>query len=723
MALWRIFGGCFGRKRRPDTESMKEKFLAFPQPATRSPKESVIQFVEAKKHILCIEYDKKEKNGEVICDYDPELLMQEFKIGREDATSALRGARSLEKVREECQRMALRVEEKLRARSDEGLLGIPTWDTRHPPNVTRNTRVISILGINEDSADSTNASPALGDGWVISDFYLWLHLLRGMGVGQEWISCIQPKDLLSKYGRENKMAKQKVEICRKNENGDQVLHFETRPLQMKCEDGFLQGDEFEMRAVVLDDSRLGYAKRKVNIGPKGLKLRDHFLERLRHNLALAAAKGEHVLIMIFAQGSLEPRGGLAVGVEIEQNDMSNLLNSDQVASVLREFPGVDVSLYVTSCYSGHWITTPIFKIHEDGQWSSPDIFWLPDAQNWSPARRHAQAIMSKAALRKWLQMEPVLRDNASMDTVHLFHKTTSSIVADMYRLCLPGEVADYGSSPLFTEDDGDLTNSWRSETSYGLGRFEKNYNRLRKVEPMKTPLQLANLQPKLRNTKDEHPDWETWSAYKLFEGNYIQLSCGYGCTARGITSLANAKYLSEVYRSVAGQVENDNEIKSFLSNIFEKDKLTKSDIFRARREFIYRLNQHKSAQDYADSLNLYHLPGIDAWQSQEPSKSSKLTDAKDTKMADAFLPLLTSELTTPFAPPEFTVGLRETKHIKYLAASMAAAGYTEDEAKKGLEQIQANIDGWMFTDFLAWRYLGSRGFMNAVGDARMILRN
>lgn len=611
-------------------------------------------------------------------------------------------------------------DEELHKDQGEGLLNIPTWDTRHPPNVTPKTRVIAILGLSEDEPSSMNASPTLGDGWMVSDFYLWLNLLKGMGTSQEWITCLKPKYLLRKYGRQDKTAVRRVEKCKNNKHGDQILYCENEPFQTKCAHGLLHGDEFETRAVVLDDETLKYAKKKVSIERKGVKLREYFLDRLRNTLELAAAKGEHVLIMMFAQGSLEPRGGLAVGIEIGRNPLSNLLSSDQIVSVLADFPGVELSIYMTSCYSGHWISTPTFRIDEDGQWSS-DVFWLQDAKNWSPARRHAQAITSKATLRSFFQQEPVLPDNANTDAVHSFHQTNASIVAGMYRLCLPGEVADYGSAPLFS-DSNNLTSSWRSNVSYEFGAFEENYNSLRKVKPT-VCLPLITLQPTFRDSADEMQDWEIWSTQKLFDGNYTQLSCGYGCTLRGITSIANTIYLAEMYRSVAEPLGGDGQLGRYLSRIFFKPlavgHLTKHDIFRARREFIYRLNEHKCAQDYADSLNLYHLPAIDSWQLHANS-----SDCLKTSTANEILSLITNRASSPFHEPEFAVGMYETKQARYLAHSMAAAGYyTKDDAKRALETLKSNCDGWMFTDFLAWRYLGSRPYVDAVSDARSVLRN
>ena len=51
-------------------------------------------------------------------------------------------------------------------------------DTRNPPDVQHNTHIISVLGVS-DLGHQRRASPRV-DGWMVSDFYLWLQVLRGM---------------------------------------------------------------------------------------------------------------------------------------------------------------------------------------------------------------------------------------------------------------------------------------------------------------------------------------------------------------------------------------------------------------------------------------------------------------------------------------------------------------------------------------------------------------
>lgn len=47
---------------------------------------------------------------------------------------------------------------------------------------------IFVLGVDEPDFTSNMASPDLSDGWLVADFYLWLHILDGMGRSQEWTS-------------------------------------------------------------------------------------------------------------------------------------------------------------------------------------------------------------------------------------------------------------------------------------------------------------------------------------------------------------------------------------------------------------------------------------------------------------------------------------------------------------------------------------------------------
>jgi hypothetical protein len=57
-----------------------------------------------------------------------------------------------------------------------GLQGVE-FTARCPPDVQRNTRIIAVCGISEATASPKD------DGWFLSDFFLFHHLLGSRGTG------------------------------------------------------------------------------------------------------------------------------------------------------------------------------------------------------------------------------------------------------------------------------------------------------------------------------------------------------------------------------------------------------------------------------------------------------------------------------------------------------------------------------------------------------------
>jgi len=66
------------------------------------------------------------------------------------------------------------------------------------PDVSVKTRVVAVCGITDIRG---LASPEI-DGWFVSDFYLFNHLLRKAPVAnQTWLTSCEPKDLVKEYTR------------------------------------------------------------------------------------------------------------------------------------------------------------------------------------------------------------------------------------------------------------------------------------------------------------------------------------------------------------------------------------------------------------------------------------------------------------------------------------------------------------------------------------------
>ena len=58
------------------------------------------------------------------------------------------------------------------------------FNVHTPPNISKNTRIITALGVTEHSASHSK------DSWLISDFFAFWHLLQGLTDAQAWIHCL-----------------------------------------------------------------------------------------------------------------------------------------------------------------------------------------------------------------------------------------------------------------------------------------------------------------------------------------------------------------------------------------------------------------------------------------------------------------------------------------------------------------------------------------------------
>lgn len=238
-----------------------------------------------------------------------------------------------------CAHIAETIQERLAQR----LPTVATRDTRHPPNVTPRTRTLAILGLHENAA-SKNACPSIGDGWMASDFYFWMHLLHGMGRSQEWLTSLEPQYLINKYRGEDEVKQELVDM------EPDVW----KPVQMKWVSGFVQGDPWEERTLVLDKDTLPFAENKVTIGPDGAAPLNSFLQRLEYTFAEAVKSRNPVFILIFAHGDFETPGGLYI--DTTSGSSQEILSPEMVAEVL---PAVSTTATQTSFlmnFLGHsWI--------------------------------------------------------------------------------------------------------------------------------------------------------------------------------------------------------------------------------------------------------------------------------------------------------------------------------------------------------------------------------
>lgn len=233
----------------------------------------------------------------------------------------------------------------------------PTWcginaDTRNPPDVHPNTHIIGVLGICDlgicDLGHQRRASPQR-DGWMVSDFYLWINVLDGMGKTQNEFTCEDPHTLLAKYGSESK---------------DPDWTTDKATIEQYRTEGYLQGDPFEERALVLSKNNINSMAGKITQSNHGTGLRDDFLRQVETICKIAEAADEPVLLMAFCHGDVSDTdfGGLCIGINPGSQNETGFLSMELLGKSLEKTPNVRVSMYMTSCYSDNWIFTPELKL-------------------------------------------------------------------------------------------------------------------------------------------------------------------------------------------------------------------------------------------------------------------------------------------------------------------------------------------------------------------------
>ena len=116
-------------------------------------------------------------------------------------------------------------------------------DTRNLHDVYHSTHIIDILGVC-DIGHQPRASPT-NEGWMVSDFYPWIAVLEGMGKSQVWLTWENPHALLENYGSQ---AVNPESITHRGERAQERL---------SCKGGYINGDPFVERLVVLSQNNVG----------------------------------------------------------------------------------------------------------------------------------------------------------------------------------------------------------------------------------------------------------------------------------------------------------------------------------------------------------------------------------------------------------------------------------------------------------------------------------
>ncbi|PKY00237.1 hypothetical protein P168DRAFT_276102 [Aspergillus campestris IBT 28561] len=510
-----------------------------------------------------------------------------------------------------------------------------------PPDIQPNTRIIALCGVN-DWRD--NASPQ-ADGWFFSDFYLFHHLLADgdtfRSANQLWLTCVDPKILVSKYKE------------------------------------FVHGSRSGERRVVLDETFLDGIEASHNIRVIPAKdLLERFLATLRSETQIAAREDQPVLVFVFGHGDAGTFG-VSVGGE-DRVDQAPRLTRQKFASATRR--GVKLTLVMTSCYSGGWILQPVGasvlapakKLNISGMTAvnaeETSVSWVCSqscgrAGGSIYATSVLNALVNMAKVSSQDPTHPVLYDDEELSASPTYINMCSSVY-EAYKNNDPF----YGSHGIsFSAQDDRWNLEWRKRSGFPLLNYQAKWEELREVDVSPSPA-------------DETPD--------------LTAALGFaGSIGQGYHNVIQAK--AAVYMNSFPGPDNigPNVAHWDLKQLLQGKQYDKEILMDLNDMLDYRLSTITLASHYVSFLDLQFPEGLvfdtETWRNNlalEVAKDDHCEDAKSKleRFTDIRRHIMNVKV---FDKPLGSQGFFYTKPPEYLAIALVDSSLSMDEIRVKIDSL------------------------------------
>lgn len=515
---------------------------------------------------------------------------------------------------------------------------IDTFDTASPPYVEPNSMVVGLLG----TVDDNNTASPTEDGWFISDFYLWKHILRGLGFSQRWLTCLDPEALVKKYGSEDR------------EEGGQPVSWST---------GYVYGHADGDRVIVLDRGTLSFAKECLTVC-EAKNLRTDYLAILDATFEQALALGRPVVLLMFSHGDIDNSdqpGGLVIGFEDPaEAKASDFLTATDVATVHQKYPEVRLTLFMTSCYSGHWVSTPYFtgKAHV-----TVVAAGRPEEESWSwkssNSMRHGGGKFTSALVEE-VKLEPTSAAEAANSAEYA--ELVQNVAFALEGLCNPGDVAKgLGSLPMFTP--AAAHEKFWQRTGYSLADYRANFDRLMRIPPSQE-LDIAQSGGGMP-VQDRRSD--------------------YGQTDNRIMP-ATRDLIYKYENSLPTRLPSDESVSRQIHR-FKTGKLSLENTRKLQATLAYRLGKCALALHIVKRLDLWKAAAtpISQWDPhQELEDRSRFLEVVGKVQQDGKL---------WFRPEKANDGASYAKPYWYVANALLMHGYEGEEATEQIQKAKKILGG------------------------------
>ena len=487
------------------------------------------------------------------------------------------------------------------------------------------------------------------------------------------MTCEDPARLIEKYGSRD--------LSKPEDVFGEII-----PKQYSWKEGYIHGDPFEERRVVLDQSLLPFAKKDLIITERGRALKNRFEAELESTFQQPALFNDPVLIMVFCHGDSNGTeghtGGLCLGTWAGSRQDDDWYRPNQLAALLARYPTVSTSLFMTSCYSGHWVTIPHVNPMRTTVMAGAEHLQETHAWAASASQRHAGGVYTSAFLQE-LQKEPSsLGSYASEEELRDYRRYTHDVVVLMEKLCVPERIPDFGSRPSFSQEG--LDEKFHKRTGFELSRYKYNYDQLRRLPPSDPKPDSDYKQPPGSVTIEEALAWQQRHP-ELSPMAFTHATGGYGGTRRGLKS--STKYLVTRYLTY-----NDDETRTAATNIglmntirdFQAGRVHNNTekLITLRRTLLFRLWVTAKANSYARYLDL-QVPPLEVWvKIQKPAPPLTYNDIQAT---------ISSYRLFEQPDVEGDWGMGYFRTYRYFAYGLAVTGYTAGDLPNVMAKLNEYI--------------------------------
>lgn len=297
------------------------------------------------------------------------------------------------------------------------------------------TRIVAVCGVTDEMGE---ASPAM-DGWFFSDFFLFHHLLQGLGISQQWCSAEEPLQLIKKYGE------------------------------------YLHGNPHKPRKVVLDQKMVTAGKLdNVLVLPRG-QLKTRFIRIVKSECQAARANKETILLLIFGHGDSKTYGitlGTGAVSKLKISNLRSAIGGDSLA----------VTLLSTSCYSGGWSISPELNISTMAAAgpNAQSISWAASASLgrmcgsiWASAV--LPALLEESTSNSTEDSEEILPENANEEQRKTFSSFCRLVFEYLFKK-VDRHAIEHDIT--FSAQDDEWGMVWTDLTGFPPAKYGKRYDQL-----------------------------------------------------------------------------------------------------------------------------------------------------------------------------------------------------------------------------------------------------